>query len=253
MLKKLRGLLGGAAASAATTASAGLPKEHALLRQIAERSTDDPLIGAKMGSREVTQRLLTALHGERGIPIESALCALGALAGYSCQASVRALAVARGLPETAHLVAVDTRGGQRYFFGDAINKPLAESQYSVWGLVAGAAQQAGCTQVLDVGEIFRHAAETVGSDAFGRPRVPQQHLPHELPINYLRQLWPVLLPTIRKFCPDPEHWPVLLSLSIQVVLHSGKDVLDPCLARRLVMESAIPMSRENLASSDSRW
>jgi hypothetical protein len=98
----------------------------------------------------------------------------------------------------------------------------------------------------DVGEIFRHAAETVGSEASGQLRVPPQHLPHRQPNNYLRTLWPELLPRIRRFCPEPGHWPVLLGFSIQEVIDQGKSVLDPCLAARLVMESAIPAAKENL-------
>lgn len=49
----------------------------------------------------------------------------------------------------------------------------------------------------------------------------------------------------------PGAWPVLLSFSIQEVIAMGKDVRDPCLAVRLVMESAIPMSKENLDRIDT--
>jgi len=248
LLKNLFGLIGGAAFSAASSSNAASHADDALLREIAERSKTDPLIGAKVGSKEITQRLLSAMKGERGVHIESILCALGALAGYSCQASIRAQAVARGLAETANLVAVDTKDGRRYFFGNHLNKPLAESQYSVWGLVGGGAQHAGCIKALDVGEIFKHVSETMGSEAFGQPRVPEKHAPQDLPLNYVHTLWPKLLPIIQKFCPNPEHWPVLLGLSIQEVISMGQQVLDPCMASRLVMESAIPMSKVNLAA-----
>lgn len=239
MLKKLFGLIGGATAVAASA-------DETLLRQIARQRDSDPLIGARIGGREITQQLFTRMNGERGVHIESMLCALGSLAGHACQAAIRARNVAQGLPETTNLVAVDTRDGKRYFFGDTLNQSLAEAQYSVWSLAAEQAQKAGVGQLPDVGEIFRHAAATVGSDAFGRLRVPPEHLPRDLPINYVRQLWPLMLPRIRKFCPEPEHWPVLLGFSIQEVIEQGKQVLNPFLAVRLVMESAIPISKENL-------
>lgn len=222
---------------------AASPIDEMLFERIAELSKTDPLIGAKLGSKDITQRLITAMKSERGVHIESLLCALGSLAGYACQASVRAKAVALGLAETSHLTVVDTKDGKRYFFGEHLNQPLAESPYSVLALVAGAAQQAGSTKSPDVGGIFKHVADTVGTGVFGRPRVPEQHRPHDLPVNYVHNLWPGLLPIIRNFCPNPEHWPILLGLSIQEVIDLGKQTLDPYLSVRLVMESAIPMSK----------
>jgi hypothetical protein len=185
---------------------------------------------------------------DRGVHIESLLCALGALAGYSCQAAVRAKAVAQGLTETSLLMSVETTDGTKYFFGDHLNKPLAETQYSVWSISGGGAQQAGCNSLPDLTEIFEHSAQTFGTDAFGIPRVPESHRPHDLPVNYVRTMWPALRPIVLKFCPNPEHWPILLSMSIQDVIVMGKQTLDPCLSLRLVMETAVPMSKVNLSA-----
>jgi len=248
MLKKLFGLLAGSTSVVASSVVKASPAEDALLSQIAERSKVDPLIGAKIGSKEITQRLLAGMKTDRGVHIESLLCALGAIAGYACQASVRATALSRGMVETGLFVTVATKDGKTYYFGDELNKPLAESKHSVWGLSAGAAQKAGCTKLLDVQEIFKHASETVGSIDFGKPRVPAEHVPHDSPLNYVK-LWAVLVPTIKKFCPDPEQWPVLMGLSIQEVIEMAKNVIDPCLALQIVMESAIPMSKVELISA----
>jgi hypothetical protein len=158
MLKRLLAALAGAAATGAPAKSTSSSTEEALLRQIAERSKTDPLAGVKIASGAVTQRLLAILKTERGVHIESVLCALGALAGYSCQASVRAIAVARGLPEVGLLTVVQTRDGKTYYFGDELNKPLAESKYSVWGIAGGGAQQAGCNSPPDLAEIFKHTS-----------------------------------------------------------------------------------------------
>jgi len=249
MLKKLIALFGGSVAVQQIAQSASNPAEEALLRQIAERSKSDPLIGAKLGSKEITQRILAAMKTAQGVHIESLLCALGAVAGYSCQASLRAQAIAQGLAETALLTSVQTKDGKTYFFGDHLNKPLAESKYSVWGIAGAGAQDAGCKSLPDLTAIFKHTSEVVGTEAFGKLRVPDKNLPHDLSINYVRTLWPALKPVIVKYCPNPEHWPILLSLSIQEVILMGKSVLDPCLAMQLVMEAAIPMSKVNLAAS----
>ena len=258
MFKKLISRITGGGSTPAATPNpapapaeppAASPAEEAVLRQIAERSAEDPLIGAKIGSRYLTQHVLAAMKTERGVHIESFLCALGALAGYACQASVRAQALARGLPETALFTEAKTKDGRTFYFGDALNKPLAESEYSVWGLAAFGAQEAGCAQLPEVEPIFAHVAATVGSEEFGKPRTPADHPVHELPIVYLRALWPALAPTIRKFCTDPAHWPVLVGLSVQEAIGMGKQALDPCLGLRIVMESAIPMSKVDLAAA----
>jgi len=178
MLKKVLALLGGSAAGVPSRSEPDPgPAEQALLRQIAERSRTDPLIGAQIGSKEVTQQLIAAMKSDRGVHIESLLCALGSLAGYSCQAALRAQALAQGLAEAGLLTRVETKDGKAYFFGDNLNKSLAESTHSVWGVAGAGAQQAGCANLPDVSEIFKHASLTVGTAAFGKPRVPEGHTP----------------------------------------------------------------------------
>ncbi len=249
MLKKLLAAFAGAAATGAAAQSTTRSTDEALLLQIAERSKTDPLAGAKIGGGEVARRLLGTMKTERGVHIESILCALGAVAGYSCQASVRAKAVAGGLPEVGLLTVVRTKDGKTYYFGDNLNKPLAEPKYSIWSIAGGGAQQAGCNNLPDLSEVFKHTSSSVGTQSFGKPRVPEKNAPHDLPINYVRTLWPMLKPLIVKCCPNPEHWPILLSFSIAEIIVMGRSALDPCLAVRLVMESAIPMSKVDLSDA----
>lgn len=224
------------------------PGTKALMHAIQERSRDDPLIGAKLGSKEVLQRLVDSMKNERGVHIESLLCALGALAGYACQASLRGQALAKGLPETAALMDVGLNDGRRFFFGDPLNQLIYESQYSVWGLAAGMAQQLGAKPSLDVQEIFQHTSQTLGQESYGRLRVPDNHRASDLPINYLKALWPVLLPTVRLFCEQPQHWHLVYALAIQQVQEMGKSVIDAELALQIIMESAIPMSKVDLGT-----
>lgn len=248
MLEKLFAVFGGRAVPAKAKPPSNLV-DQARLRQV-RRHKADPLYGAKLGSREVTHRLVSGMKNKHGVHTESLLCALGSLAGYSCQAALRAQAVAGGLPETAFLTSVGMNDGKTYFLGEHLNKPLAESQYSIWGLAGGGARQAGCTNFPDLSELFKHTIAAMGTEAFGVPRVPEKHKPYDLPINYVRDLWPVLKPVITDFCPNPEQWPVLFGLSIQEVIITRKSVLDPDLALRLVMESAVPMSKVNLAQAN---
>ncbi|GHU13123.1 hypothetical protein AGMMS50225_22590 [Betaproteobacteria bacterium] len=225
------------------------PRAAALINAIRERSKEDPLVGAKLGAKEVFQRLLEGMKDSKGVHIESLLTALGALAGYACQADLRAQALAKGMPETAPFQVVGTKDGKYYFFGDPLNNILAGDQYSVWSVVGGAAQHAGAKEFPDLNEIFQYTASVLGSEQFGIPRVPENHKPGDIPLNYLKVLWPALFPTIKLFCPNPTDWPILYSLAIQEAIYAGKGAIDPDLAFRIVMESAIPMSKVDLANS----
>lgn len=246
MFKKLLGRLTGGTLPSTLRATDPERWEAELLERVREMSGDDPLIGAKVGGKELAERMMAAMSTERGVHIESILGALGSLAGYSCQASVRAQARSQGLDETARFVRAEGADGKVYFFGDALNKPLAEDAYSVWGIAAGGAQLAGCADIPDPGEVFAHVARTVGSAEFGLPRLPPGHPMHDTPLNYLEAFWPEVFPMISRFCAGPEHWPILLGLAIQEIMGRGRHALDPCLALKIVMECAVPMSKVDL-------
>lgn len=158
-----------------------------LLRAIEEQKKTDPLIGAKVGAKEIIQQLLHLLRDNKGVHSESMLAVLGTLAGYACQASVRQEFVAnQKLPEEGIFVVATGTDGKNYYFGDYLNKPLAENQYSVWSLAAGAAQSLGVSQLLDVYEIFEYVTTTVGTETFGVPRIPLERKPSDLPKDYLK-------------------------------------------------------------------
>lgn len=217
----------------------------AVLRTIAEKRKIDPLIGAKLGSKEVFQRLLAGLKNERGVRVETLLCALGALAGYACQASARAKV-------PGGLTTITGADGNRYFFGDAINKPLLEDNYSVWGIAAAAAQDAGSASLPDVEEIVRHVAQTVGGPQFGIPRVPDSNKPGELPTGFVKALWPSFQPLLRQFTIDAKEWPILFALSVREAIVAGKNAIDPGLALKLAMEAAIAASKFDMMGAMAR-
>lgn len=200
----------------------------------------------KIGGHEITQCLMKAMKTERGVHIESLLCALGALAGYSCQASVRAQAIAAGLSEEAMLIVAETNDGKRFFMGDPLNLALAESEYSIWALAAGEAQSAGCTALPDVSAIYKHAVQTMGSSEFGIPRIPKENRPGDLPVNYLNSLWRHIYPIAITHCEMAAELPVVFGNAVQEAIDIGKSVVAPRLALEIVMESAIPMSKVEL-------
>ena len=188
-----------------------------------------------------------ALDADGGDPA-AAFCALGALAGYACQASLRARAVAAGQPEAAYLVAVNTLAGRQYFFGDPLNRLLVDEPLSLWRLAGEAARFAGCGALPELGPIFRDAAASAGTDAFGVLAPSHQPRPRHMPEHYLRRQWPAALAQLRRHCPDPAWWPLPPAIAAQRFIASAPAAEDACAALGLLMAAAIPMSKLDLAA-----
>ena len=219
-----------------------------ILMRVAEEKKQDPLAGIKIGANEVLNIVINMMKSAdtQGVHLETLLCILGSLAGYSCQAGARSKFVdEKGFKEANIFVIVEGVDGKKYYFGDMINKLLIEGRYSIWSLSAGAVGEKAAER-FDRKEIFQYVAQTVGSSAFGIPRITDEHRPKDMPYNYVTCLWKPLLPTVRAYCKDPEAWPILFGLAIQEALGFSKDQLDPFLALTIVMESAVPMSKVNI-------
>jgi hypothetical protein len=212
----------------------------------ADAPSSDALAKVKLGGREVFQRITQGLKNERGVHVESLLACLGALAGYACQAAVRENSASAGAssPENALTVATGA-DGRKYFFGDPLNRLLAEDRGSVWSFTAGAVQHLG-KPLPDIEGIFQHVASTVGGAEFGIPRIPAGHRLGDLPINYLKAVWPQLLPIAKRFADEPAHLPMIYGLAIQHAIFAARNLIDPTLAATIAMECAVPMSKVDL-------
>ena len=177
------------------------------------------------------------------VHVETMLSALGALAGFGCQIAVReAIKAGRLNPEGA-LVEVTTNDGATYYFGDQLNQPLLEAPISVWKLIAGGAQHAGAQELHDIIEIVTHVSATVGSPEFGVLRVDASHQPHEAPIDALKKHWASSYELARSLDADPIMTGWYFAGAAQTVIIDAKEVIDPALAYRIVMEAAVAMSK----------
>jgi len=218
--------------------------EKQLLAAIKIKKKKDPLFGLKIGAKEVNERLLNALKDQKGVHVESLLTILGALAGFSCQMAAREkLQDTANLTEADSLMVVEGKDGKKYYFGDSINSSLAGDKYSVWALTAGIATHLGANGLPDLKEMFTRVTGTVGTKEFGVPQLPENHRPRELPVNYLKGTWPHLLAVVDKFCDGAHERSILFGIAIQQIIQMGKDSIAPDMAAKVVMESAIPMSK----------
>ncbi len=182
---------------------------------------------------------------ERGVHIETILSNLGALAGFGCQMAIREGLIKTGqITEQDAFITVETTDKQKYYFGDFLNEPLLstkEGRISVWTLVGGAAQSLG-SPLPDINEIVGYYAGTVGSDAFFASRLPEKHRPKQLPIEALGY-WSATRTMQIMYKVDTLFWGWTYAMAAQRLILQAKDIIDPGMAARIVMEAAIPMSK----------
>jgi hypothetical protein len=196
---------------------------------------------------DIVDMLFAELKDSSGIHAETALATLGALAGFSGQMALReALIKAGKISEDKAFAVVKTENGDRYYFGDLLNEILYESKpgsFSIYGIVGAAAMALGARELPGVKGIASYVARTVGSDEFGIPRLPPNHMPKERPIALLDKYWNPVRNYLVVNVQSPSHWPLVAAQGAQKVIVMARGTLDPALAVKIVMESAISMAR----------
>ncbi len=224
------------------------PDQHAAAGQSAQSAQSEPLLG-DIPTR-VADWLMREIKDERGVHCETILTAIGALAGYAAQQALWEGMVKPGkLAITEAFTIVETSSGATYFFGETLDTLLASMEpkhLSIWKIVAGSTLASGGDHLPDIGNLLRHCAATVGTSAFGLPRLPDDHLPSMLPRAALEQFWPGarLLLTLA----EPLHWPLHMASAAQKLMQAMKGSIAPDLAVRIIMEAAVPMSRVDPAT-----
>ncbi len=221
------------------------------INQIMDEALDkakeqDPLAAVRLGGKELVEMLMDGWQktDERGIHIDSILGVLGSLAGFSCQMAIWELLVRTGKASISQILhTVEGLDGKKYYFGDFLNKPIFSTPYSLWNMTANALKAAGSETYPDAREIAAYTASVVGSEAFGKPRLPDGHNLSDVPIHYVQTFWPAFLPLLKKRCDSPTQWPILLGFSAYHVIVTYKEVIDPFIAATIVLECAIPTSK----------
>jgi hypothetical protein len=197
-------------------------------------------------SSELMEMVFAELKDSSGVHVETALATLGALAGFSAQMAIREALIKTGkIAEDKAFVVARTKSGETYYFGDLLSEILFSNKpgiVSISGMVGGAAHQSGAKALPDIGDIVRHVAGTVGSDAFGVPRLPSHHMPIIPPIELLDRFWNPVRNFLVVNVHSPTQWPLVIAFAAQKVIVMAKDTLDPATATKIVMETTIPLA-----------
>jgi hypothetical protein len=194
--------------------------------------------------------MLMAAEIKRGghIHVETILTEIGALAGFAAQMSIRKSIIEPQQLEANEILAeVVTRRGEKFYFSDTLNWILFENvtqpPYSIWSYLLDAIPQRSHAQLPDIADIVSHAARSVGTSAFGVPRLPAAHMPHRMPRAALDQHWSLVREEFAGTKRDPAHWPFDLAFAARWQMLTSRDRLPLPLAAKIVMEAAIPMSK----------
>ena len=172
--------------------------------------------------------------------------ALGSLAGFGCQMAIREGLIRTGLvPEKDAFIVYRTKNGEKYFFGALLDAQLFGSEKiktSVWSLVGGAARQAGAKDLPDIREIAAYDTKTLGTKAFGVPRISPAYKVEKLPLAVLKRNWVPMQKILTDNQVDPKFWGWIFALAAQEEILKSKGAFDPGAATRIVMEAAMPMA-----------
>jgi hypothetical protein len=173
------------------------------------------------------------------------LNALGACAGFAAQIAVwRELVLPKSRNPGDFLVFVTAKSGELFYFGEAINQLLfltAPDRLSFLSLAAGTLSSP--SELPDIGELLRHVTQSIGSENFGRPRVPPSVDLPELPRAALARTWSNMAQVLKN-C-RPAEWPALLGAAAHTIVQANRTLLAPPLAVKIMLEAAAPMSKLN--------
>lgn len=180
--------------------------------------------------------------------VPSILNALGACAGFAAQIAVwRELILPKGRNPGDYLMYATTKSNEIFLMGEAINLFLFSTPTGRLSFLSlAAATLSNPAELCDIPDLLRHVVGSMGSDAFGRPRVPPSVSLPELPRAALRRTWPSVADALRGH--RPADWPVLLGAAANKIIYANRAQLAPPAAVRILLEAAVPMSKLNPAT-----
>lgn len=219
-------------------------------------------IGCNFAFGHLVRGLPDLLADEQGrINAETLMCAAGAIAGFGAHISLISDPAAWNAAAAAGKINIVKMNDDReLLFGDAINDMLSSADAHiapkrVWNVLAGTAISNGASAAAlpDLGEMFAHVARSLGSDDEGRPSVPELNQPHLSVREILVAVGPFAVKCLtgkisettarQGFAASETSWVAVTAHAAASQLSDVSGVLDPLIAARIAMESAIYASK----------
>ncbi len=205
----------------------------------------DPIEKLRHAGRTLFDYVYRSVRDEKGARIEDVIGILASNGGFACIFGVLHFLDGTGrTPESVGMVTARDAAGETYYFGDLPNTALLESELALLSLAWGAAQANGAQlSKNDSDDVLRHVASTIKAGGFGEPRLSRNHMPRDLPINYVEGLW-LKLAYVLDLCEVPvTRRSAAFGFAIQQAIDISAQVLDPFIAARIAAECAVPMAK----------
>ena len=160
----------------------------AVLETLAQEDRKDSVTRLRLAGKCLFTATHQVISSERGARIEDLLGILGATGGFACIVGALSISYREG-----EIARAETADGSTYYFGELPNKLLLEDQLALLSLTFGMAQRLGAPVTMGMlVDVVKHVSTSVGQPAFGIPRLPVEHTPGDLPVNYVKHLWPMV-------------------------------------------------------------
>jgi hypothetical protein len=193
------------------------------------------------GGVTLLRELRKALRTDAGeIDHVAVLSAAGAVAGFACSMSARSQC-------QGQLTIQVRRGpdGARYYFGAPITELLWAGTDSVYAMAVGGARAAAVGAPADhvrLAALDRHVAASIGTGAFGVPRLPPLFTPAAMPVDYARASLDAVLAISMRYARSRDDYWRIAAWAVFGACASARGVLSARMALRIIMESAAPCS-----------
>lgn len=196
-------------------------------------------------ANDLVYAIFDIAKNETGVHLEKAFGIIGSLGGFSCAivASLKSQNDENAEFCKKDYAPVSTRNGETMYFGDFINGPLIENDASFYRQIASRAALFGAKKPYNLNDVFAHHASQVGAPGFGRPRMPKGAKLDQMPIGYVVEHWPALLPILNRYEEDHQGWPISFGAAGAQLIEMAKDTMPPKDALQIMMECAVPMSK----------
>ncbi|PCD04226.1 hypothetical protein COC42_08035 [Sphingomonas spermidinifaciens] len=180
-----------------------------------------------------------------GIRIENLLALLASVGGQQCLLPILAMLGGEGRPlKDVGMVQAKTEDGNVYFFGDASNRLLVESELSLISLAFGAARDCGAPVSMEmIHAEMQHVASSIGDDeALFRLDLPESHAV-DSPLNWAAHFSPMFVEACDLYRLPPMERAAAFGFALQRAIIEGKDAIDPMIAARIILSCAMRTSK----------
>lgn len=215
---------------------------HAHVLALLDREEQDkPLQRVQLAGRVLFELGCQIVTDGQGVRMENLLAMLASVGGQQCIAPLLERAEAEGkTPQDLGIMVVECSDGRTYYFGDAPNRLLVESQHSLLSLALGAAQACGAAVTMDIVHAeMKQVASAVGTgDDFFAFDLPERNR-IDSPANWAAHFTAKIVEACDLYRVPPLQRATAIGFAIYRAIEAGKDAIDPMIAARIVLGCSV--------------